>query len=64
LAGNPLVSLSEEQLSDCDPYDCGVFGMKNINIRFSTNSLTLFLQVVGLAEVSSVDHCYSVKAKN
>jgi cathepsin F len=26
LAGHELVSLSEEQLNDCDGYDCGVFG--------------------------------------
>jgi len=26
LANHTLVSLSQEQLSDCDPYDCGVFG--------------------------------------
>ncbi len=26
LAGNTLVSLSEEQINDCDGFDCGVFG--------------------------------------
>jgi len=52
LAGNPLVSLSEEQLNDCDGGDCGVFG------GYPCRALQYVIEVGGI--MSEVDYPYCV----
>jgi len=51
LAGNELVSLSEEQLNDCDSYDCGVFG------GWPCRAYQYVVQAGGLISESEYPYC-------